>query len=330
MTEWNARRWDGTKQGHVEAWFWKAVAPDAERAIWLRATIFVSPTEARAEGWAIAFDHRRRGRHHVPLKHGLPLADASFGAGLGIDWRLSNGDEVHVGDGTLRGMIGHGDQRIRWNLRFEGEARPFITLPSQRFYEASLWKSKSVTPYPDLRFSGEVEVNGEPWEIADWRGMQGHNWQRHHAELWGWCHCNQWEEGEDLVIEAVSGRVRMGPVLLPPLTSISVRWRGQDYLFTKPLDFVRARGEIGLRRYAFSAKNDRASIHGLAEAVADDFVGLHYANPDGAVTHCLNAKLARARIRFEPHGEPPMDFRSRGAALEIGTRDKDHGVLIRL
>jgi hypothetical protein len=54
--------------------------------------------------------------------------------------------------------------------------------------------------------------------------------------------------------------------------------------------------------------------------------GLHYANPDGAMTYCLNSKLARARIQFEARGRPPLFLSSRAAALEIGTRDAEHGV----
>jgi hypothetical protein len=329
MTDWNARRWSSA-ESLVEAWFFKAVAPDAERAFWLRALVLTG-ADARAEAWAIAFDHRARGRRHLALKHRLPLDRATFGpSGLAIDWALPSGEGMHVEEGALHGLVAHGEQRIRFALRFDGEARPFLPLPSERLYDARAWRSKSATPYPDLRFDGEIEVNGERWEVAGWRGMQGHNWQRQQPELWAWCHCNQWEDGEEVVVEAVSGRLRVGPVLLPALTSVAVRFRGEDYLFTRPLVVARARCDVGLRRYSFSARSDRASIHGLAEAVADDFVGLSYPSPDGAVTHCLNAKLARARIRFEPKGGDAVDFRSRAAALEIGTRRRDHGVPIRL
>ena len=59
---------------------------------------------------------------------------------------------------------------------------------------------------------------------------------------------------------------------------------------------------------------------------ADDMVGLYYPNPHGPMTYCLNTKLARARVRFEASGRPPLLLTSRAAALEIGTRDDGHGV----
>jgi hypothetical protein len=64
----------------------------------------------------------------------------------------------------------------------------------------------------------------------------------------------------------------------------------------------------------------------MVEARTDDMVGLYYANPDGAMTYCLNSKLASARVRFEPKGRAPLTLTSRAAALEVGTRDADHGV----
>jgi hypothetical protein len=58
-------------------------------------------------------------------------------------------------------------------------------------------------------------------------------------------------------------------------------------------------------------------------------VGLRYENPDGAMTYCLNSKLASARLEVElRRSEPGRSFAvtSRAAAFEIGTRNPDHGV----
>jgi hypothetical protein len=110
------------------------------------------------------------------------------------------------------------------------------------------------------------------------------------------------------------------------LTVVYARHRGVDYAFNAPRVLALARGELGLRRYHFSAETRFASIAGLLEAPTEDFVGLYYPNPAGPMTYCLNSKLASARVRFEAKGRPVLEARSRAAALEVGTRKADHGV----
>ena len=328
--DWNGVRYDAGRD-HVESYFLKATSPDALRALWLKATIFAregEPQRAVAEAWAIAFDRRAGHGHDIAVKHSLPFDRASFSRDqLQVSWEKSGGSEhMSIERDRTQGEIASGKDRIRWDLKLRGERRPFVMLPYMKMYTGQLPSSKTVTPAPDLCFSGELEVNGERWEIDDWRGMQGHNWGRGHAERYAWCHCNQFEEDEELVVEVVSAQVRVGPILTPVLTLAYVRHRGVDYAFNLPKSLLSARGDIGLRRFHFTAKSKEASVSGLIEAHADDFVGLYYANPSGAMTYCLNSKLASARLRFEAPGQPPLEARSKAAALEIGTRRADHGV----
>lgn len=327
----NAVRFDpAAGSDHVESYFLKANDPAGERALWIKATIFASarePGRAVAEGWAIAFDRRGGESKHVAVKHVLPYADAHFGKeGLDVAWSVGEGERMRIRPGEMHGRIARREHAIRWDLRFEGEASPFVPFPHASMYRGKFPKSKTLTPYPDLVFSGEVEVDGERWDLSGWRGMQGHNWGRGHADLYAWCHVNTWESEADLVVEALSGRVRVGPVLTPLVTLVCARFRGVTYTWNGPLEIARAHGDVGLRRYSFSAEGRAARIEGSFEADTDDMVGLYYPNPDGPMTYCLNTKLARAHVRFEASGRPPVVVKSRAAALEIGTRDADHGV----
>ncbi len=350
----NAVRFDPSAGvDHVESYFLKANDPSGERALWIKATIFASAREPRravAEGWAIAFDRRGGQSKHVAVKHVLPYADTIFGAdGLDVAWSLPSPDgtvdeRMRIRPGETRGRITRREHAIRWDLRFEGEARPFLPFPHASMYRGRFPKSKTLTPYPDLVLSGEVEVDGERWDVSDWRGMQGHNWGRGHADLYAWGPVNAWESeaalgfgatgaarrpaapSVDLVVEALSGRVRVGPVLTPLVTLVCARFRGVTYTWNGPLEIARAHGDVGLRRYNFSAESRAARIEGSFEADTDDMVGLYYPNPDGPMTYCLNSKLARAHVRFEATGRPPVVVKSRAAALEIGTRDAEHGV----
>ncbi len=330
-TDWNAVRYTAETPNHVESYFLKATSADAERAFWLKATIFASadePAGAKAEAWAVAFDHRGPQQCHVAVKHTVPHKKASFSdQGLGVDWQEpASGDRMHLEPGIARGAVTTRGDRIKWDLRFAGDDRPVVPFPFERMYTGPFPSSKLVTPYPDVRFEGELGVGDDSWSIDGWRGMQGHNWGRGHAEQYAWAHCNQWQEDSPTVLEAVSARVRVGPLLTPTLTVVSLRHEGQDYYFNQPLELLRAKGDIGLRRYRFQAASKVARIEGELEAEVDDFVGLYYANPQGEMTYCLNSKLASGRLRFEAEGKPPLDLTTKAAAFEAATKRSDHGV----
>jgi len=335
----NAVRYDpASRAGHVESYFIKANDPAGERAIWIKATIFVSrsePDRPLAEGWAIAFDRRGGRARHVAVKHTLPFEATSFSrAGLGIHWThpravAANGarpDGLAIEPGKTEGRISLREHRIAWNLRFSTDAPPLVPFPYEGMYKAPFPKVKTCTPTPDARFEGEIFVDGERWDIDGFRGMQGHNWGRSHAEKYAWCHANIWDEDDDFILESMSARVALGPVSTPLITLVCVRPRGVAYDFNHPGDLVHATSDVGLRRWAFTASNSRARIEGEIEAKTHDFVGLFYPNPDGPMTYCLNTKLAHARVRFQPSGGTPLSLTSRAAALEIGTRDEEHGV----
>lgn len=316
---------------HVESWFLKANDAAGERALWIKATIFASarePERPLAEGWAIVLERRGDARRRVAVKHVLPFDEAFFGQqGLAIRFGVDGATpHLTMEAGRSTGAIASRGERVAWDLRWSGEPRPLALLPADALYDAPFPKSKIVTPMPDARFEGCVEAFGERWSVDGFRGMQGHNWGTGHAELYAWCHANVWENGEDFVLEGVSARVRVGPVLTPLTTLVGVRHRGVEYAFDRPLELVRARGDVTLRSWTFSARSRHAAIEGSVEADTADMVGLHYPNPDGPMTYCLNSKLARARVRFEANGRPPLVLSSRAAALEIGTRDDAHGV----
>jgi hypothetical protein len=323
----NALRYPAGSQGHVESYFLKANEPAGERALWLKATVLARPGEpACAEGWAIAFERRGQARAHVAVKHALPFADTRFDArGLGIAWRRAD-EQLELTPTSTRGRIRQAGQCIAWELRLAGQASPLRPLPFEALYAGRFPKSKLCTPYPELRLEGQVEVAGKVWPVEGWTGMQGHNWGRGHADRYAWCQVNLWEGGEPFVLEGFSARVRAGPVLLPLTTLVCVRHGGRAYDFNAPLQWLRNRGELQPRGWRFQARGAQASIEGEVEADTEDFVGLHYANPEGPPTYCLNSKLARARVRFQAAGGPVLTLRSKTAALELGTHDPEHGV----
>jgi hypothetical protein len=321
--------------GHVESWFLKANEPGGRRALWLKNTVFARPESADrshapvppvAEAWAVAFD---RERGHVATKTAVPLASARFARGT-LDVEV---DGCELSLGRARGALATGTRRLGWDLAVGPErASPIVHLPKASLYEAAFPPSKLVTPLADARVSGAVQVDrgdGSPpeeWSVASWPAMIGHNWGRSHARLYAWVHCNAWDDAEDLVFEAVSARVRMGPVLSPMATAVFVRYQGRSWDLNARELFGGNRGAISMRRWEATAAGQGIDVRAELGAETDDLVGLHYANPSGAMTYCLNTKLARARLELRLPGAAPLVATSRAGALEIGTRDREHGV----
>jgi hypothetical protein len=324
--EWGAVRFDpGARGGHVESYFVKANDPKGERALWLKWTIYASaraPHQALSEVWAIGFD---RARGHTAVKTTVPWNEAQFSR---------TATRVAVDGCTLtpsgaRGSIRAGDRRIDYDLAFFSDAMPLVHFPARWMYEGSFPASKLVSPIPDMRVRGVFSVGDDRWEVDAWPGLYGHNWGSGHAHLYGWGHCNAWDDAEPsdaLVLEGVSARVRMGPALSPMTTLLCLSYGGVRHNFNAPSALLRNRGEITPRRWRFAAKSPLARIQGELWASTEDYVGLYYANPDGRVTHCLNTKLAHARLEVALPGRPARVFTSRAAALEIGTHDASHGV----
>jgi hypothetical protein len=331
-------------EGHVESYFLKANDPRSRRAVWLKTTIYASArgrgeggaSHALAEAWAIAFDAERG---HVAVKTSVPYGRARFDP-RALDVEV---DGVQMKTHGTVGRIETGDRTVAWDLALESDGMPLVHFPHAWMYEAKFPSTKIVSPFPDLRATGSVTVNGERWEVEKWPGLLGHNWAPRHTPVYAWGHCNLWEEESgdgssaaeksagnprlsELVFEGSSAKVKVGPVLSPLTTLLCLRWRGVRYDLNGALDLVTNHGEITPRRWRFEGAGRHVAIRGEMWAASDDFVGLYYENPQGSPTYCLNSKLAHARIEVEARGRLPFVARSQAAALEIGTLDPTHGV----
>jgi hypothetical protein len=327
---WVGVRYDASaRHGHVESYFVKANDRSGERAVWLKWTIFAperAPDRAVAEVWAVAF-HRTHG--HVATKATVPFESARFARdALAIDV-----DGCTLSPTGARGHVESGARAIAYDLSFDARGvAPIVPFPSARMYEGPFPSSKLVSPMPDMRASGSVVVDGVSWTLDAWPAMLGHNWGRRNAELYGWGHCNAWDRvdgvgADDLVLEGTTARVKLPGGLRTPMTTIlCVRHRGVRYDMNSIASIARNRGVVTPRRWQFRGTCAHATIDGELWGTTDDFVGLYYANPDSPTTHCLNTKIAHARVELRVRGRPPATFTSKCAALEIGTHDASHGV----
>lgn len=320
--------------GHVESHFLKANSPDGERAVWIKHTLRVprgKPEAAVAEVWAVAF--AERGARKVARKRSFPLAQARFTeTPFGIT--LPSATLAH---GRAEGTLGHGSATVSWSLSWRCPSESFRPYPLERMYTGSFPRSKSTTPVPDTRVHGMFDAFGERWDLAGWRGAQGHNWGLSHAHAYAWVHANAWEldHGSDVLpgvwLEALSGQVRVGPARLPittPFLSVAaVHVDGQLVRFDGPRALASRRVRIDARSYAFTLHQGDARLEAEFRAASEQLAGLAYEDPDGSVLSCLNSKLARGRMMLTYAGRT-VRLRTKQAALELGTRAKDHGIAL--
>jgi hypothetical protein len=319
----------GQARAHVESYFVKANHPTEGRAIWVKTTIF-SPTAgsggahgAVGEAWAIAFD---RDRGHVAVKACEPIADCRFSR-EGIDAQVAGCSITRT---LTSGALRTSDRSLSWRLELAPERGDLRPLPYDWMYNAPFPSSKLASPVGDARVYGTITVNGETWDVENWRGMLGHNWGKRHAPEYAWVHANQFvdENGKpvDLVFEGVSARVALGTLRTPRLTTLMLRVRGVTYAINSVRSMLTTRASISHRRWTFSGTSRGCTIEGEFWADTSDFVGLFYANPSGPATHCLNSKIAYGQLTVTLAGRAPFKVTTDRAALEVGTLDEDHGI----
>jgi len=332
VKDWNAARLvdadagPAPRKGHVESYFAKANDPSGSRALWVKATVF-SPREgpAWAEAWAIAFD---RERGHVAVKHRVPLADARFSRdGLDASWRRGE-EHMSFRHGGCDGEVHTDGRSIRWSLVWDTSEPALVPFEPLALYSLPFPKSKLVSPVPHARFGGWFEVKGSDRTNVDgWPGMQGHNWGKGHADLYGWTHVSSWDDpaAEGVVLEAVAAELQLGPVRTPTLSLAVVRHRGREWRFSSLRHLVRNVATIETTRVRYRAEGPDGRLEAELSMDERDVVGLLYENPVGPPTFCLNSKIARATVSLDLRGEIPRVLTSRCAALEVGTKDPAHG-----
>lgn len=318
------------RTGLYESFFVKANAPNANRALWLRFTLWAPAPgahgEANAEVWAFVFNGDNA--QHVGGKQRFALEavererdpiNLRFG-----DCSFSDGHTV----GALTTETG---ASLRWNLTLKPaspDAAPLYMLPHPRFYHGGFPRSKTITPYPHALLNGTLTVDGHSLAVENWHGMQGHNWGKEHAHRYAWVHCNAFAGHPETRFEAVSASLKLGPVTTPWLTLMVLHHEGATYDFRPMRQWVNRSVRTGLYSWQVHGKCVEGIVEARFWAEARDMIGLTYESPNNAVGYCLNSKIARAQITITfADGRAPVTLESNcKAALELMVRDPNHGV----
>ena len=237
--------------------------------------------------------------------------------------------DAEIGPGRARGAVGGDNLTAAWDLSFSGDAEPCRYLPSDRLYETRLPKTKFVAPYPDARFDGRLEIDGETIELDGWPGMIGHNWGTEHAERWVWLEGSGFADSPGTYFDAGAARIKLGPWTTPWVPSGMLMLEGEPHRLG---GFGHIRGatieeSAGECRFVLPGKD--VVVRGRLSAPKKDFVGWIYADPDGPEHNTINCSVADLELTVERPTLPALRLDlPAGGAYELGMRETDHGIPI--
>lgn len=330
ITNCNASRWrTNDAGGHYESFWLRANHPTRALAFWIRYTVFSPrhrPQDAIGELWAIWSDGAQR--QLIAVKREVPISNCRFSSDR-LDVVIA---DAVLHEDHLKGWAEHRGHRIEWNLRYGQGQAPLFHLP-QALYTAALPKAKSLVSRPLAAFNGQLVVDGETIAIENWIGSQNHNWGSQHTDRYAYGQVAGFDNAPDSFLEIATARIRVGPVVSPPMTPLVLRHDGETHALNSLGRTLLSKGRYGYFNWTFSAGNPAVRIDGRIQASPSDFVGLRYYNPPGGDKCCLNSKLASCELTLtDKRGSKPVSHRlyaKHRVAFELLSDDfSRHGVAV--
>lgn len=328
----NFTRFRGEKSGgHYESYFMRANDKATGHGFWIRYTIYqpesgAGSKQAMGELWAIYFE---KGKAPVAAKSEFPLSKAAY-SNTNFDL---NFDGATLTANALKGTAANaGENKIEWNLSLSAiatakDTNAIFPMPLTS-YDTPLPRAKLLVAQPFVTFSGSLSVNGKKIDIDAWQGSQNHNWGSRHTDEYAWGQVAGFDNEPDSFLEVASAKLKVGPIMTPYLTPITLRHKGKDYLLNTYWQAFRNKVTLNYFDWVFSGENSDLRIDGHIWADRGDFVALNYYNPPGDVKTCLNSKVASCEITLTEKSRIGLkvDFKTKNrAAFEILTSKTDHG-----
>jgi hypothetical protein len=266
-------------------WFLTLSDPARRAGYWIRYTVrapVAGPPEPRV--WFAAFGLDDAGTFGVngPVPPSeLHVARDRFEVAMG---------ESSIASGRAVGEIHGGGHDARWDIAFPAEGPTFRILPDA-LYRGNLAPTKPLTPEPDVRATGTIEIDGEARTLDGVAGQQGHLFGTRHAERWAWASCNAFDE-DGVVFQALSAQGRRGPVRSPHLTFAGLRFGGRWIRFRG----VARRRDWGLGWWRIALVGRRHRLDGEVTADPKAMVKARYLDPDDTPRWCHNSEVASCRL----------------------------------
>ncbi|MEI8084451.1 MAG: hypothetical protein WCI74_21635, partial [Actinomycetes bacterium] len=187
-------------------------------------------------------------------------------------------------------------------------------------------RSKPLTPYPYLQFTGEITHGDRTVDLTGWYGMQGHNWGKEHAfeYVWGQSLFVDGSGEPHAMVEAFTARVKVGGQLLPAMSSMVVRRGDETLRFDGLFDFWRQKTETRDLAWALRLSGSGGQAQIIMRARPEEVACLGYEEPDHSIAYCMNSKLAHVELRVNPrNGDAFTCVSEHGGALELLSRNAD-------
>jgi hypothetical protein len=311
------------KSGHYESFYIKACRPGGGQGVWIRHTVHKRPgAEPNASIWFVLFDREARGPRATKVT--VPAAELSAPVGSWI-----HVDRAEIGPGRASGSIATETLKASWDLNFAGDAEPCKYLPADWLYGAPVPRTKFVAPFPDARFDGRLEVDGQEVELEGWPGMIGHNWGSEHAERWVWLEGTGFPDSPDAYFDAGAARIKIGRRTTPWLPSGMLALEGEAHRLGGFGKIRSASVEESPTACEFTLPGKDIIVRGRVSAPQKDFVGWVYADPNGPEHHTVNCSVSDLELTVERTGRSDRQLiLPAGAAYELGMRETDHGIPI--
>ncbi len=317
--------------GMYESHFFKFNLPGDARAFWCRFTILQRDSGPYAfEVWSIVFDTTTPAQSFA-LKERFDVSNVHI---TRDHFELRFGEQK-MGHGHSQGVLKNEHHRVRWNVCWTTPDRGLRHFPQQSMYEGDFPKTKLLSPAPNSRFHGSLDIDGTLYDFSDVPGMQGHNWGRQHAESWVWAHCNAFDT-PGVIFEGVTSSIRVGPIKSPPLTLLHLALPDEEPLTINSwASMFASTGRRTELRWRFRGKQGNRGIEGWFQAPPERFVGVHYEDPSSTISNCLNSKIADGQVRLLHKDNGVWKLKTlyvarATAALEIGLKGITHGVRLHL
>ncbi|HEX8064888.1 MAG TPA: hypothetical protein VF520_00025 [Thermoleophilaceae bacterium] len=306
-------------RGHYESFYVRTCHPSEPLGAWIRYTVHKRPGERpKPSLWFTLFDAAAGG----PVASKVTLEPDALAAGDGAYVRIG---DSRFEDGRAIGRAQSDGADASWSLSFESPEPPFHYLPRDWMYRAPVPRTKTLSPYPNARFGGSIEVDGRRIELDGWPGMVGHNWGSEHAERWIWTHGLLFDGAETAWFDAAIGRIKVGPLTTPWVANGVVSLDGRRHRLGGPGRQVKVADRPDGAEFSIAGKG--VAVHGAVGSDRRNFVGWQYADPDGPQHNTVNCSIAEMRLTVALEGREPLELRTaHGAAYELGMRETDHGI----
>lgn len=181
-----------------EVWYSLVSPKDASVAFWYRYTL-LSTLGGRQEGrlWAALTDRDD------------PESSTFVSESFALDDVRAERDpfELAIGDAVLTSSSASGEiGDVSWDLEYDPDTYAFTPLRSETLTNVlskTIGTGKHWSRNESVFMSGEVTVGDRTIEFEDGPGHQGHTLSSDPPDEWTWVQCNDFEEDDSAVLEAL-------------------------------------------------------------------------------------------------------------------------------